>query len=555
TGHVDQEEIVNPVLLSGDLMKAFRHQDIPAIDQIFRYGRASKAYKIVSSAAYNFDRPLVLTECYGAIADMPVANLYKEAMDQFAKGINAMVPHAVWYAPASATFPPDLSPENETYGPHLPDYNRYIGRLQRMLQGGRHVADIGILYPIATLQAGTVFGPGKPYEGGVIPPEADYMDVGERLSLSVRRDFTFIHPEILDQKCVADGARIRMRNRVNYEEYRVFIIPGSRAIHASNLRKIRAFYDQGGKVIATTRLPDMSAEFGEDDDVRRAVAEMFGADAGKVSDFPRASASSSWAAGGYDPALAVDGDPETRWNAADGTKGGQWLEVDFGEEKTFERIIIQEAFDRTTAYRIEAWDGSAWSDCARGERIGSRKTETFPPVKASRVRLTIESIASDSVSIREFEIRDAAGRNLACRAAAPIVRVNAAGGKAWFVPSPRADALKAILAEAVPVPDVEVEVAGEDADDLPGGHLSAIHKVKDRRDIYFFANSSDATVDATVRLRGSLVLERWDPHTGEITACAAEILSRDGGQATQVRLHLAPVRSLFLVSRADRTSR
>jgi len=98
TGHVDQEELVNPVIgQAGDLIKAFKHQDIPGIDQIAQYGRASRAYKVVSSAAYNYDRPLVVTECYGAINNMPVANFYKEAMDQCAKGINVMVPHAVWY--------------------------------------------------------------------------------------------------------------------------------------------------------------------------------------------------------------------------------------------------------------------------------------------------------------------------------------------------------------------------------------------------------------------------------------------------------------------------
>ena len=51
----------------------------------------------------------------------------------------------------------DLSPGDATYGPALPDYNAYIGRLQRLLQGGRHVADIGVLYPIATLLPGPVF--------------------------------------------------------------------------------------------------------------------------------------------------------------------------------------------------------------------------------------------------------------------------------------------------------------------------------------------------------------------------------------------------------------
>ena len=287
TGHVDQEEIVNPVSLCGDLIKAFKYQDIPAVDQVFMYGRASKAYKLISSAAYNYDRPRVLTECYGGINNMPVQNLYKEAMDQFAKGINMMVPHAVWYAPTNVIFPPELTPGNAIYGSHLSEYNRYMGRLQRLLQTGRHVADIGILYPIATLQAGYYFGPGKPYEGGVIPPEADYMEVGELLALGLRRDFTFIHPETLDQKCRVADARISLTNVTNYEEYPVFILPGSRCIHLSNLQKIKTFFDQGGTVIATTRLPDTSVEPGRDREVRTLVSEIFGDDqpaAGHIND-------------------------------------------------------------------------------------------------------------------------------------------------------------------------------------------------------------------------------------------------------------------------------
>lgn len=415
TGHVDQEEIVNPVGLCGDLIKAFRHQDIPAIDQVFQYGRASKAYKIVSSAATNYDRPLVVTECYGGIQNMPVANLYKEAMDQFAKGINCMVPHAVWYSPVGVIFPPNLTPGDPTYGPELPAYNRYVGRLQRMLQGGRHVADVGVLYPIATLQADYYFGPGKPYEGGVIPSEADYMDVGERLALGVRRDFTFVHPEVLDSKCKVAGAEIRLENRVNAEQYKVFVIPGSTTIAWCNLRKIRQFYDAGGKVIATTRLPDRSAEFGRDAEVRAAIEAMFG---------PESNAS----------------------NAAQSAQG----------------------------YTI---------------------------------------------------------------------RANPAGGKAYFAPSPRADVLRAIMDDAMPVYDVTFE---QDVK-VSGGNLSYIHKVIDGRNVYFFGNSSDTPVDMPVRMRGKLQLEQWDPHTAQIAPCDTTAEIKGGVETTRVRLRLGPVRSVFLV--------
>jgi len=544
TGHVDQEEIVNPVGLCGDLMKAFKHQAIPGIDQVFAYGRASKAYKVVSSAACNYDRPLVMTECYGAMDNLPVANLYREAMDQFAKGINLMVPHAVWYDPSRPAFPPELSGRNATYGPHLPEYNRYVGRLQRLLQGGRHVADIGVLYPIATLQAGYHFGVGEPYQGGVIPREADYMDIGERLALQVRRDFTFVHPEVLEEKCTVEGAEIRLDNKINRERYKVFVVPGSRTIHWSSLRKLKQFYDEGGKIIATTRLPESSAELGKDAEVRQAVLEIFGPTAREENGYPKASASSQWQAGGYEPSNAVDGDLGTRWNAADGTKGGQWLEVDFGADKTFAKTVIREAFDRATSYRVQYWDGAKWVDGVKGDRIRSQKTDTFGPVTASRVRLMIDAIASDSVSIVEFEVYDGQGRNLAAKPGGFRVHAGARGGKAYFAAQPTAAVLKAMLDDALAVCDVEFE----DAPALKKGSLSYIHKEVEGRDVYFIANSSDNDLVTHVRLRGKLKPQLWDPHTGRTAPAEYSYVTPGGQDVTRIRLRLEPVRSIFVVA-------
>jgi len=544
TGHVDQEELINPVIgQAGDLIKAFKYQDIPAIDQVFEYGRASRAYKVVSSAAYNYDRPLVLTECYGGIQNMPVANLYKEAMDQFAKGINVMVPHAVWYDQAKIVFQPDLSPSSATYGEPLVAYNQYIGRLQRLLQTGRHVADIGVLYPIATLQAGSWFGPGNPYQGCVEIPEADYMRVGELLALHVRRDFTFIHPEILDEKCTVAGAEIRLENKVNAEQYKVFVIPGSRVIHWSSLKKIKAFYDNGGQVIATTRLPEASAEFGKDKEVRDAIAAMFGSEDGENPGAVRVTASSAWAGGGFAPGSATDGDPQSRWNAADGDKNPQWLEVDFGGAKTFSKTVVREAFGRTRAYRIQAWDGTQWKACSKGGHLGAEKTDSFEPMTASKVRLCLDAIASDSASICEFEVLDAQGRNLACVCEASRCKTNAKGGKAIFLPSPQAGSLKAALDDALTVYDVAFEQDFASRN----GNLSYIHKVIDGRQVYFVGNSSDDAVDMHLKLRGKLKLEQWDPHTGVISACETEAISVQGVEVTRVRLKLAPVRSLFFV--------
>jgi hypothetical protein len=547
TGHADQEEVVNPVIGTvGDLIKSFKHQSTPGIDQIGAYGRASRAYKVVSSAANNYDRPLVMTECYGAM-DLPLPNLYKEAMDQFAKGINVMVPHAVWYDPAAIVFQPDLSPGAPKYGPELPAYNRYIGRLQRLLQGGRHVADIGVLYPIATLQAGSWFGPGNPYEGCVDIPEADYMQVGESLSLGVRRDFTFVHPEVLEERCAVKGAAITLNNKVNHEHWRAFIIPGSRCINIATLRRIKQFYDQGGTVIATTCLPDRAAESGADAEVRRLVSEIFGPVATRQVDGPRVSASSAWE--GHDAAKTIDGSTATRWNAADGSKGPQWLEVDLGKTQNVAGVVVNEVFDRVRGYLIQTWDGAAWVDQAKGDRLGEGKEIAFAAVDTNKVRLLMEAVASDSASIAEWTILGAGGRNLLERGPSACHR-NARGGKAWFLPSPGVAALKEVLSEALPDGDV---VIGDDPA-ISGGNFSYIHKVKDGKSIHFFANSSDAEVDTWVALRGKVTPEIWNPHDGSTGPAEIEHVAGKQGPVTRVHVKLAPVRSLFLVAAETESS-
>ena len=215
--------------------------------------------------------------------DLPVPNLYREAMDQFVKGVNLMVPHAVWYRTNPIMFPPELSYRTERYAAELPRYNQYIGRLQRVLQQGRPVVDIAVLYPIHGLQAAYYFGPGEPYTGGVIPKWADYMDVGERLSLEVRHDFTYLHPETLDARCQVANGLLELQLPACPQQYRLVIMPGMEAMSATNLAKIKAYFDQGGHIIATTRLPDQAAELGKNDDVRAMIRHIFGAAASELS--------------------------------------------------------------------------------------------------------------------------------------------------------------------------------------------------------------------------------------------------------------------------------
>jgi len=277
TGHQDQEEVVNPVSVAGDLMKCFKYQDVPGVDKIGGDRPAERFYKVISSAAYNWDKALVMSETYGAMGDISWDTIYHVAMEQYTKGVNQLIPHAVWYDNQKVTFKPELSWRQGKYAEGLLPYNEYMSRLNLMLQNqGRHVADIAVLYPIATLQAGHYLdGELGHYKGGVAIPEADYVDVGELLATQLGRDYTFIHPEVLDEKCDIEGDTLRLNNPVNYERYKVMIVPGHKTVNWSNLKKIKAFYDNGGKVIATGTLPSKSAEFGHDEDVVKTIEAIF----------------------------------------------------------------------------------------------------------------------------------------------------------------------------------------------------------------------------------------------------------------------------------------
>jgi hypothetical protein len=536
-GHQDQENLKNPVGASGDLMKSYRHQDVPGIDKIGWENDPEGYYKIVSSVACNWDKEQVMTETYGAMGNLSWDQLYAIVMEQYAKGVNNIIPHGLWYNLANVTYLPELSDRNPIYADGLAAYNSYIGRLNVLLQPkGRHVADIAVLYPISTLQAGFRFdGPLTPYLGGVNVPEADYVYLGELLSTKVCRDFTFLHPDALDERCSVKDGHLALNNKINHEKYKVVILPGHQTIRWSNLKRIKEFHDSGGTVIATGQLPSKSAEFGHDADVVATIKAMFP----EVDRQILATASSEWReSGAREAAKAIDGADDTRWEPSDEQKKDWWLEINFGAEQTFNSTLIKESAGRITAYTVQYWNGKEWLACASGTAIGAGKVDKFPSVTASRVRLVIGA-ASAAPSISEMEVRLDEGPNLA-HSDALIVRDGDKGARSIYLNSPNESNLRQALGQALKPYDVEIE---------GGQKLRYIHKVTDEAEMFFFANPGGTKVDATVRLRGKFTLEAWDPHSGGISVPEFTTAIEDGQSITRVKLALGAARSQFIIGK------
>jgi O-glycosyl hydrolase len=125
-----------------------------------------------------------------------------------------------------------------------------------------------------------------------------------------------------------------------------------------------------------------------------------------------ASASSQWDSN-YSAAKANDGNGSTRWNSANGTGAGEWLQMDFGTSTTFNKTISKQFLNRIAAYKIQYWNGSSWLDAYTGGVMGtSPKTDTFTAVTSSKIRLYVTSAQSDGgtyPTLWEFEVYNEGG--------------------------------------------------------------------------------------------------------------------------------------------------
>jgi hypothetical protein len=283
TGHTAPEEALVPANSAGDLMKSFKYLDIPGIDKIGGSRPAERFYKLVSSAAQNWDKRYVMSETYGAMPDydkpgnLTWNQIDSIAIDQYTKGINMLIPHAVWYDNTRVTYKPELSHRNPLYADSLKYFTRFLSRLNVIMQaGGRHVADIAVLYPIDELLSEHWFyaenGPAN-IDGPVDPgnmfykkavKDIDYVNIGNWLISPAGKDFTYLHPEVLNERCVVSDGLLKLKNEFNSENFRIVIVPSCRLISAAALSKLGRFCQDGGTLIFTTRIPEQAAEPGMD---------------------------------------------------------------------------------------------------------------------------------------------------------------------------------------------------------------------------------------------------------------------------------------------------
>jgi hypothetical protein len=279
SGHCPGNYDPQPVDMNGDPFKFYRAQDIPMVDVIFGYPTGRDGFKLVSDGADFYDKPIVAAETFSSFSPPGQTAGYRRLMELYVRGINRLMGSGL--------------PKSDVLG-GTTTFAEWVGRNSMMLQGGKRVSEIAIFYPIADLEAYYHFdAPEYTKEmrwGTFVPYNNDFLAIGEMLLGEVHRDFSFMHPDfLLSDKIKLNGSTLELQNKVNNQTYKALILPGQTVISLKALQKIKAYYDQGGIVIATSLLPSKAAELtgdakttsANDRKVQAIIKEMFGIDATK----------------------------------------------------------------------------------------------------------------------------------------------------------------------------------------------------------------------------------------------------------------------------------
>ena len=255
--------------LSGDTLADSVYSPCAVQEKAYLYGMNST--HLAASAADNYASKYVPCELFRDYNKLTTDIVYKDAMNAFGHGANQLMAH--WgsqpidgniHRRKSDRFRMDiLGQEGKCTFP------AFVSRTQTLLRGGSRVNDIAMLYPIYALHDKVYLyeaPAGGQFEYPNTPFSCNYMTVLNTVSTYAGQDITILHPEVVNSICTVENGILYLKNSFQTQKFRVLILPGADMVSLENLRMVKKFYDEGGKIIATGTLPKFAFEYHVNDE-------------------------------------------------------------------------------------------------------------------------------------------------------------------------------------------------------------------------------------------------------------------------------------------------
>ncbi|MGE5529973.1 MAG: glycosyl hydrolase [Patescibacteria group bacterium] len=267
TGHILHEEYLRSQMrCEGNLFHIFKHFDLVGVDHLYpiigtaRDPEQHVALKLASSAAHHYGTRLLCESLAGSFWDVTMERMKWLADWEYVLGVNLFNPHGFHYSiegERKRDWPPSQF-YHHTWWSDYRLFQDYITRLSYILSGGRHVAEVAVLYPISAEWANYTPQCSGPVSGAI---EGDFAYLADTL-LRLHYDYDYLDEDTLAETKIEDG-----RLKVADEAYACLILPAATHIKETTMAQMERFVDAGGTVLATTLLPEASV------DTRRSLAD------------------------------------------------------------------------------------------------------------------------------------------------------------------------------------------------------------------------------------------------------------------------------------------
>lgn len=245
--------------VTGDSLSLQERSACALLEKAYMYGINS--LELSSSAALNFSTDQVCCELFDKYVRTSIKILFNDAINSFARGANLLLTHLPDVKEISHE---DRKKYNIKGNAFRKAFCAFAARAQSLLRGGRQVSDIAVLFPVDSMHASVYFYQTKESRFEYPPTTScnDYMTLLNILSNFCGHDPALLHPDVLNSSCVIEKNKIKLLgDNGGSTEFSVLFIPGNAMINLNNLRKIKEFYDNGGKVVATVHMPSYASEY------------------------------------------------------------------------------------------------------------------------------------------------------------------------------------------------------------------------------------------------------------------------------------------------------
>lgn len=244
TGHMmDEPTLQTQSRFVGEAMRAYRAFTLPGVDQLCD-GREFTTVKQAASAAHQQGCPGVTSELYGVTNwDFDFKGHKLQGDWQAALGVTVRVPHLYWcsmHGESKRDYPASIGHQSAWWReyPYIEDH---FARVNTLLTRGKPLIRIGVIHPVESCWI--AFGPDDLTGQKRAELDRRFAEITQWL-LSDTLDFDYICESTLP-------GLYRPGRTFNVGEmaYDAVIVPACDTLRSTTLNALRAFREQGGRVI------------------------------------------------------------------------------------------------------------------------------------------------------------------------------------------------------------------------------------------------------------------------------------------------------------------